>query len=1591
MINKQDLITLLLKGRLNTIKTGIIIKGIDGIAPEEISRNICKDVTPLYSAIIGYENIANYSDDDLRITNQIEKAVLWRSQPDCAGHILVFIRSDSDKLHSLAEFDVVSTRDVSRFLLDRQLSNDNNTPTHNFWAALRETSDYYTFDALYEFVFAVTESTNPSDAIPENMWRLNLLSDMSILGTKSDPKDRLARNRNLIFAIGQLSEDSRKKLSRSLAHTKPKDKARLQKAYHSLQNLYKYGKRETLKDLDLETVQELFSASQKKTKPKKEIKPKDPDIEPASEDITPESSPIKPKELDTLISDAVVFGGSEELESIQELLKELHKHYDPETEENDDEIPTIGGVFGDRSIILENHQDDLRKLVGKFCNLSSWGGLMETDESVLRDAISADISSAKPFSPENPDSIISFAGGIDGNQAFFDFIVQFDSQFDTKGLDTAEPFKPIITDLKKHRARLFSILDLIMYHPVLLFGASEEYRQILIDYIRTWERLYHAFCINEPMMRQISAGGTSFIARALLLLDVLYVKTPKEWKGLLLPLHPIYLWRFYEVFRMLPNKKSSLSDEDKESLATVLTQLPQVLSFIIANSIITETSEDRVLPYSGSIEMLPTFENKTNRYLGDDGTESVEEILTRWVGFAPYTRKEIRICSVDAPDLIGILRQVKSFMDKNGCKRVVYDVYLTRKQNGNTELSKLDYAGKDYEIGEYIKADRISISIRNVRSVSQVKTALNARPVHVAFYFDQSAYAIEFGPNSHNLYINPLVITYDYDYDEIQHKGSIFPSSEMDSGLIGDYHKLMRSADVISNNMNPRTTYNGNADMTAVVSTIEEGQTQWLVVADRDTNNYQPQRSIPVGEKSYDKRMVNVWASDQSRIITQYLTLLRGYNLYPKVDTLVDILRRFGHIASNGLISIPKFGADLQAIDNKKKGLIGTLFAASWYTKSHKDALVASLDDDKARLWLQNRKYGNERADLVGMYYEPENNTLYIQPIEVKTRDESSDSKFTKDEIDSKIYNITGHAAGQIASVIEILREIFSSDEDSTDMFVSARREVLKYQIVSECFRNVHDTFWQKKWYDILKKAFANEKNKSIKIDVSGLLMHIKLNEASGGEYISCKNPDFDDCRIEYYKLTAKEIQRDVLGNGTLIKEMWTPDFDASEEMSVDEYSSDNTFIDIDMDDTKSPQNEPIAAIADHPLDVDSSEYPSEGTQEEPVTHEAKEKDSDHDSTLDTAINDNQNGVSIKEIEQLVKDFKRACGDYHVALRECNPAKTVVGPSVIRLRFRLGRGQALQGLVSHLEDIGREMKRTGVIIQQVPNSDELLLDVPRLKREKVLFKDVISSLPKVTSPEQLYFPLGRTPNGKDLIEDLGQMPHMLVGGSTGSGKSVFLFTMLAAMLMTHPHSEDLQLILSSSKLEDFIHFEGLPHLYSGRVISDAKEATQVITEVVFEESERRGKLLAEARVANITEYNKKALKKLPPIVVIIDEFADLADQLETKKEQNAFYKPVQRIAQAGRSRGIHLVICTQRPEAKLVPSTTKAQLNGRVALRVNDGISSRMIIETSDAQYLQKHGDMIYKNGDIIERAQGYLIEIPELDEIVENVIIGKY
>lgn len=1553
MKTKQEILFDVILEKLSTSPVGILVKDVDGVDPLQVVVDLQSSISsPLYASIVGYS--ATIPTNPNNISDKIEDVVKWRSEPDKTGHIICFILGETDKLHSLAEFDIVYTRDLTHRLICS--CEDRNAPEKAFWAALDSMSSHYHYDVVAEFVSSIDGNVSTT-VIGENLWRLGLLCDKNILNKDIKPSERLQLNSNLIIAMGQMSEESRKKIANSLARSIKDKNQVLIDSYKTLDKFYKYGKKETLKDLDYTNVQLLFSYSSKKTTPSTSspVKPTDP------------NAPLKAKDVSKIISDIVVDQNDEALSHLKDLYEGLSKHFEDSTD-SATEISVTNETFNNRPIQIEKVNSQFRKIIGATCNKDSWGGVLCTKEPVLRDALYSEYEDFKPMSPISKESSITFGGS-----PLFEYIKNFNSILLKEGSDHIQDFNPIISALTDSRKVLVSKLDMIMYYPVLSFATDDALYNSLVNYVSSWQELLHAFCNNENEMHGKSSDATVWIARTLLMLDVLYVKTPTEWKAVLLPTHPLHLWKYYEIFKSLRHEKDHISDDDAKELSRVINSLPQMLNFVVVDKLITSSDHSVELPCSGTVEMLPSYENKTNRYLGNDGIECVAEYISRWVEFAPYSKSEVRICTVDAPDLPKILKDLKDVIQNGICQRLSYTVYLTRQQNGNNELSKLDYASEDFEIGELIKNNQLVLNIINVSSPNDVKSFLENDPVHLAFYFDQLTYTIDHGPTTKCLYISPLVVSYDYKYDEVNKRGQIFPSSDMDSGMIGDYHKMLKFAGLVAADHVPMPTYDQNADISSILSTIQDKNTQWLIAADRTTNQYLPSNSIPIGEKQYGKRTVTIWADASSRIIQQFISLLKNYNLYPDSTKLVNILSQFGHISSEGLVTIPKNDFQKDAVNNRRKGLIGTIFAAAWYTNQYKDSLIASLDSPDARVWLGNSSMGNERADLIGLRYDDSSHTLILQPIEVKTRDESPDAVISSDSQGNKV--ITGHAADQVSIVVRMLEELFGiRSQETLDMFISSRKEVLKYQIVSECFRSNYESEWQMKWSRILKDVFSN--NPKLSIHVSGMLLHVKMGQLDTKRYM-CYNPSFDDCPIDFIELGTKDIQDDILGScyKQSVSSEATVDFDESSVLS--QYK--DRFEQLD----KFPADLPTV------LDNSSSFTVEDGTQTQVCdpgfdTEKAISKSDEPSSpfAVETRTED------LGELSELINDFKKSCRDYSIRLKEvCKPDEVLIGPSIIRISFTLERGQQLSPLANKMEDISREMKRTGIFIQQIPNSDTLVLDVPRKKRDVVKFVDVIDKLPTVDSPEKLFFTLGRTPDGEDIYKDLSELPHLLVAGSTGSGKTVFLFTLLASLLKTHKSPDELKILLSSSGMEDFVHFEGIPHLIGNKIVSDAEEATELIKTTVFQEFEAREKILTDARVSNIIQYNEKFDKKMAPIVVVIDEFADLADQLGTKAEKDAFFTPVKRIAQIGRKRGIHLILCTQRPSATLVPSNIKSQLTGRVALRVNDSNSSRMILEDSgNARFLLNHGDMIYKNSGETQRAQGYFITTEELDAIIEEI-----
>jgi DNA segregation ATPase FtsK/SpoIIIE, S-DNA-T family len=284
----------------------------------------------------------------------------------------------------------------------------------------------------------------------------------------------------------------------------------------------------------------------------------------------------------------------------------------------------------------------------------------------------------------------------------------------------------------------------------------------------------------------------------------------------------------------------------------------------------------------------------------------------------------------------------------------------------------------------------------------------------------------------------------------------------------------------------------------------------------------------------------------------------------------------------------------------------------------------------------------------------------------------------------------------------------------------------------------------------------------------------------------------------------------------------------------------------------------------------------------------------------------------------------------------------------------------------------------------VPGKPYVGIEVPNSQSTVVRMKGLLESetFYKVGAP--LAIGLGRDVSGNPLVADLARMPHLLIAGSTGSGKSVCI-TSIAACLAMNNTPEELRMVMIDSKMVELIRFNGLPHLF-GKVETNLNRILGVLRWVVVE-MEHRYRLLESAHARDLTSYNKKMSRKsdaqpLPRIVVLIDELADLMMSAPDQTEHNLV-----RLAQMARATGIHLVVATQRPSTDVVTGLIKANFPARLAFAVASGIDSRVILDYTGAESLLGRGDMLFLNPEVGNpvRAQGALITDMEIERIISH------
>ena len=315
------------------------------------------------------------------------------------------------------------------------------------------------------------------------------------------------------------------------------------------------------------------------------------------------------------------------------------------------------------------------------------------------------------------------------------------------------------------------------------------------------------------------------------------------------------------------------------------------------------------------------------------------------------------------------------------------------------------------------------------------------------------------------------------------------------------------------------------------------------------------------------------------------------------------------------------------------------------------------------------------------------------------------------------------------------------------------------------------------------------------------------------------------------------------------------------------------------------------------------------------------------------------------------------------------------GPVVTLNEFEPAPGVKVSKIINLSEDIARNTSSESARIATIPGSSSIGIELPKSSRENVYLSEIISSGEFSKKNIKLPIALGKSISGKPITGDLGSMPHLLIAGTTGSGKSVCINTIILSLLYKHP-PEKCKFILIDPKMLELSTYEGIPHLLCP-VITEAKKAASVLGWVV-KEMESRYRLMTRVGVRNIDGYNEKHKLSMPYIVVIVDEMSDL--MLVAGKEIENY---IQKLSQMARAAGIHIIMATQRPSVDVITGTIKANFPTRISFQVTSKIDSRTILGEQGAEQLLGKGDMLYmSSANKIVRIHAPFVSENEIEKI---------
>lgn len=1065
----------------------------------------------------------------------------------------------------------------------------------------------------------------------------------------------------------------------------------------------------------------------------------------------------------------------------------------------------------------------------------------------------------------------------------------------------------------------------LLLEPLVQVRSTPTYVGAAERYLDAYGRLLEGLRQSYEAIAAAAPDGVEMLCSQVLALDTIVIRSPGAYRAILSPLHPLHLWKFVELARQTRAEAGRFSDPEKDLLRRSVHDLPNFVTTLYVSNYVTRAGP-RILPEAGIREGIPYYEELAQQYAGRDGFGELGRLLERFCVLYPHARFGLRIALIDPPELAHLLRELARLADTLGETLEALHVRVFFTTAMDPAVAALGGGARDEEGAERFRgvdgASRFTLEVHDgVLQVGQIAEALKEHPAHVAVLFDPSSAKTLRMTRTPSLSVHPLCLPMHFQFDIITGTVRMVPAA--DGGIFSDHNDLRAR---LSRQLTG-SFFGVSADLKAQqqeLAAVARGCT-WLAVLDRAQEGAL-QFDVPrVALQRAGKRDLAVYAKSLAKFLAELDGQLRLCNYTPQPAALRSLVDALEALLGDGLLALvaPRPGGS--TLDERRtRGILGVLVTAAWYREQADRSLLVSIDSPEARRWLELRE-DPSRADLLGIVDE-DDGSITIDLLEVKTYEHPEDAYRIEGE------ELRGNAVDQLLNTRRIVTEIFSADPSQERVVSPQRRELLRQQLYRECLVERRSDEEKVRWKDRLNQLFARE----VAVRIRLTLVVVGLTHVHEAR-LRVLHADGHDVRL--VELAEDDVRRFVTGESA---------------------GAGTPTTDVAVPPTTPADDSPFRATDN---DTPPPEAATPGLQP-PVQ-----------SGLDET----------RRIRELAGSLRRVLQDHGVAVLSIDPDLAQLGPSVLRMRVKLGPGARLQTLRSRAEDIGRELAcRSTPLIENLPGENYVGIDLERPERQIVPLASALAALP-VAGELSLPLAVGVRPDGTKVILDLVQLPHLLVAGSTMSGKTVFLHAVILSLLAQHAPAQ-LELVLIDPKATDFIFYNGLPSVRGGVVITEPTDAIHALEHLVSHDLPERTRILQGARCPNLRDYNAaNPTAPLRPIVVVIDEYADLIAVL-SKADRAIFEREINRLAQRARSVGIHLVLATQRPTVDVVTGLLKANMPCRVSFRLPQRNDSQVILDQSGAENLFGQGDMLLFLNDRLVRLQGYFISRTDLDALLPTL-----